>query len=206
MVSHEHLLLPFRQQTMNVVQFIIARNSEVSVRKKWTTPTASPFYLAINHWKRPGNNILYMKAPLGKNELGKLMKTASQSAGLQGNISNHSVRKTLYFSPNGCRSPRQLRRSTQRQQKPEEPRFLQSSIGWPSAKDVSDFKPLRWTEHSVIFCKQPCPGEQHCTSESSKAVNPNETFQSGDFSGACIGKIEGCSFTFNIHREKEGGP
>ncbi|KAK2566437.1 hypothetical protein P5673_009953 [Acropora cervicornis] len=39
-----------------------------------------------------------------------------------------------------------------------------------------------------------------------KAVNPNETFQSGVFSGACIGRIEGCSFTFNIHREKEGGP
>ena len=35
-----------------------------------------------------------MRAPLGKNEIGKLMKTAAQSAGLQGNFTNHTVRKT----------------------------------------------------------------------------------------------------------------
>ena len=35
-----------------------------------------------------------MKAPLSKNEIGKLMTTAAQAAGLQGNITNHSVRKT----------------------------------------------------------------------------------------------------------------
>ena len=32
-----------------------------------------------------------MKAPLGKNEIGKLMKTAAQATGLQGNIANHSL-------------------------------------------------------------------------------------------------------------------
>ena len=42
----------------------------------------SPFFLAINHRGRPGNNIWYMKAPLGKNMIGKLMKTAAQAAGL----------------------------------------------------------------------------------------------------------------------------
>ena len=35
-----------------------------------------------------------MRAPLGKNEICKLMKTAAQSAGLQGNFTNHTVRKT----------------------------------------------------------------------------------------------------------------
>ena len=40
-----------------------------------------------------------------------------------------------------------------------------------------------------------------------KAVNTNESFQpAGVFTGACIGKIEGCSFTYNIHREKEESP
>ena len=53
-----------------------------------------PFYLAINYGRRPGINIWYIGAPLGKNEIGKLMKTAAQSAGLQGNFNNHTVRKT----------------------------------------------------------------------------------------------------------------
>ena len=39
-----------------------------------------------------------------------------------------------------------------------------------------------------------------------KAVNPNKSFQPGVFSGTCTGKIEGCSFTFSIHRKKEESP
>jgi len=35
---------------------------------------------------------------------------------------------------------------------------------------------------------------------------PKDGNNPGVFSGACIGKIEGCSFTFNIHREKEESP
>ena len=31
---------------------------------------------------------------------------------------------------------------------------------------------------------------------------PKEVNEPGVFSGACIGKIEGCSFTINIHGEK----
>lgn len=54
----------------------------------------SPFNLAINHRRRLGNGVWYMKAPLGNNETGKLMATAAQAVGLQGNITNHSVQKT----------------------------------------------------------------------------------------------------------------
>ena len=54
----------------------------------------SPFYLAINHRRKPNDNTWYMKAPLGKNEIGNLLKKAAERAGLQGNITNHSVRKT----------------------------------------------------------------------------------------------------------------
>ena len=35
---------------------------------------------------------------------------------------------------------------------------------------------------------------------------PKDVSKSGVLSGACIGKIEGCPFTFNIAREKEESP
>ena len=35
-----------------------------------------------------------MRSPLGKNEIGKFLPTAAKNAGLQGRITNHSVRKT----------------------------------------------------------------------------------------------------------------
>ena len=41
----------------------------------------------------------------------------------------------------------------------------------------------------------------HPVNLSQAAVNPKEPF--AVFSGACIGKIEGCSFTFNIHHEAQ---
>ena len=54
----------------------------------------SPFYLAINYRRRADNSICYLKTPLGKNDFGKFMKVATQTDGLQGNITNHSARKT----------------------------------------------------------------------------------------------------------------
>ena len=57
----------------------------------------SPFYLAVRHNRSSKDNVWYMKSPLGKNEIGKLLSTAAQKAGLQREgkqITNHSVRKT----------------------------------------------------------------------------------------------------------------
>lgn len=54
----------------------------------------SPFFLAINHRRTAENQVWYSKAPLGKNEIGKFMPTAAKRAGLTGNVTNHSVRKT----------------------------------------------------------------------------------------------------------------
>ena len=51
----------------------------------------SPFNLAINYRRREDNSIWNLKTPLGKNEIGQLMKIAAQTAGLQGNITNRSV-------------------------------------------------------------------------------------------------------------------
>ena len=53
----------------------------------------SPFYLAINHKRREEDNVWYSSAPLGKNTLGKLLKTACQKAGIAGQKTNHSARK-----------------------------------------------------------------------------------------------------------------
>ena len=95
MVIHEHLIQLLRQQTTNVVQFIITRNSKITVQKKRTTLTARFTWPSVIE-EDQATTIWYMhmKTPLGKNEIGKLMKTAAQAAGLQGNIINHSVRKT----------------------------------------------------------------------------------------------------------------
>jgi integrase len=54
----------------------------------------SPFFLPINHHRRPSSQIWYSKAVLGKNEIGKFLSKAAKAAKLPGNITNHSVRKT----------------------------------------------------------------------------------------------------------------
>ena len=58
----------------------------------------APFFLAVRHGNRHhNNNIWYMRSPLGKNEIGKFLSKAADSAGLQragGKLSHHSVRKT----------------------------------------------------------------------------------------------------------------
>ena len=55
-------------------------------------------YLAINYGRRADNSIWYLKTPLGKNKIGKLMKIVAQTAGLQGNITNHSIEKHVFLT------------------------------------------------------------------------------------------------------------
>ena len=58
----------------------------------------APFFLAVRHGDRRVNpEVWYMKAPLGKNEIGKFLKTAADEASLQrqgSKVTNHSVGKT----------------------------------------------------------------------------------------------------------------
>ena len=57
----------------------------------------SPFYLAVGHNRRSNEEVWYMNAPLGKNEIGKFLSTAAKNAGLHREgkkETNHSVRKT----------------------------------------------------------------------------------------------------------------
>ena len=54
----------------------------------------APFFLAINHKRNPKNSVGYQKSAMGKNEIGKFLSNAAKNAGIEGNITNHSVRKT----------------------------------------------------------------------------------------------------------------
>ena len=56
----------------------------------------SPFYHAINHRRKPNDKVWYLDRPLGKNEIGKLLKDTFAAAKLDdtNKVSNHSVRKT----------------------------------------------------------------------------------------------------------------
>ena len=54
----------------------------------------APFFLAINHKRKPADPVWYSRAPLGKDEIKEFLTTAAKNAGLPGNVTNHSVRKT----------------------------------------------------------------------------------------------------------------
>ena len=57
----------------------------------------SPFYLAVGHNRRSNEEVWYMNATLGKNEIGRFLSTAAKNAGLHREgqkVTNHSVRKT----------------------------------------------------------------------------------------------------------------
>ena len=130
-----------------------------------------------------------MRAPLNKNKIGKLMKTGVQSAGLQGNFTNHTVRKT----------------HTSCLMDAEVPVNLKSLDSYKAASANHQRKISLILSHS----------SQESTQTSTVCIHKNSTLsvnlskdvsKSGVFSGACIGKIKGCTFTFNIAREKEESP
>ena len=54
----------------------------------------APFFLAINHKRKPADPVWYSRAPLGKNKIGEFLTKAAKNAGLPGNVTSHSVRKT----------------------------------------------------------------------------------------------------------------
>ena len=57
----------------------------------------SPFFLAVNHCWSPDEateSQWYKNAPMGKNKISEMLKTACESAGISGKRTNHSARKT----------------------------------------------------------------------------------------------------------------
>ena len=166
----------------------------------------SPFYmyLAINYGRRADNSIWYLKTPLGKNKIGKLIKIAAQTAGLQRNITNHSVQKT-------CLSHLMDAEVSGN--------YVTLLSSHKNLKSLDSYKAASVKHQQNMLLILSCSCEQstssssvsHLVQESSimpvnppKGVNPNKLFNpAGVFPGTCIGKIDGCSFTFNIHHEKK---
>ena len=114
------------------------------------------------------------------------MKTGVQSAGLQGNFTNHTVRKT----------------HTSRLMDAEVPVNLKSLDSYKAGSANHQRKMSLILSHS----------SQESTQTSTVCIHKNSTLsvnlskdvsKSGVFSGACIGKIKGCTFTFNIAVKKK---
>ena len=190
---------PTTQATNNELCPVFYYKEFKSHRPEEMNSADSPFYLAINYRRRPGSNIWYMRVPLGKNEIGKLLKTAAQSAGLQGNFTNHSVRKTCISRLMDAEVPIN---------------YVAQLSGHRNLKSLDSYKATYANyqrKMSLILSRS----GQESTQTSTVSVHENTTLpanlpkyvsKSGVFSGACIGKIEGCTFTFNIAREKEENP
>ena len=86
-------------------------------------------------------------------------------------------------------------------------------------KSLDSYKAASVKHQQKMFLILSCSCEQstssssvsHLVQESSimpvnppKGVDPNKLFKpAGVFTGTCISKIDGCSFTFNIHHEKK---
>ena len=190
---------PTTQATNNELCPVFYYKEFKSHRPEEMNSADSPFYLAINYRRRPGSNVWYMRALLGKNEIGKLMKTAAQSAGLLGNFTNHTVRKT-------CLS---------RLMHAEVPvNYVAQLSAHRNLKSLDSFQAAS-ADHQRKMSFSLSRSGQESTQTSTVSVHENTTLpanlpkdvsKSGVFSGACIGKIEGCTFKFNIAREKEESP
>ena len=131
------------------------------------------------------------------------MKIAAQRAGLQGNITNHSVQKTCISRPMDADVPVNYVAQLSRHKN------LKSLDSYKAASVEHQRKMSLILSRSGFGEQGTLSSESHLVQESSivpvnlpKVFSPNESYQpAGVFTGTCIGKIEGCSFTFNIHRE-----
>ena len=137
-----------------------------------------------------------MRAPLGKNEICKLMKTAAQSAGLQGNFTNHTVRKTCISRLMDAEVSLN---------------YVAQLSGHRNLKSLDSYKAAS-ADHQRKMSLILSRSGQESIQTSTVSVYENATLPANlpkdvskleVFSGACIGKIEGYTFTFNIAREKE---
>lgn len=157
----------------------------------------SPFFLAINHKRKPGSQIWYSKSPLGKNAIGKFLVNAAKAAGLPGNISNHSVRKTCISRLMDAEFPEN---------------YVAQLSGHKNLKSLDAYKSASHSHQRQMSLVLSRSSESSTGSTSNSgstqgakpalSVQRNETSTStsteGFFSGASIGKFEGCTFNFNM--------
>ena len=158
----------------------------------------SPFYLAVKHQRKPEDEVWYMKSPLGHNEIGKFLSTAAKNAGLQGRVTNHSVRKT-------CIS-RLLDADVSEN-------YVAQLSGHRSLKSLDAYKSASFehqrrmsralsrsnsNQNTAPSCKETTTRPTaSVTSVESRSFNPIQ-MGSGFFAGATIGSFNNCTFNIQL--------
>ena len=77
--SNQRFMPPIQRDDLAAVSFYKKFRSHRPVEMN---APESPFYLAVCHNRRSNEEVWYMNAPLGKNEIGKFLSTAAKNAGL----------------------------------------------------------------------------------------------------------------------------
>ena len=157
---------------------------------------AVPFYLAINHQRKPNDKVWYLDRPLGKNEIVKFLKDTFAAAKLDDTnkkVSNHSVRKTSVG--------RLLEADVQpnfvvhlSSQKFEKPRQLPFSISEATARNVC--YPESWARYIRPVRRKPSQYLRYTAQQNVFTVQQIQP--QAIFAGVRIDKFEGCTFSINV--------
>ena len=148
-----------------------------------------PFFLAINHKRKTESQIWYCNSPLGKNTIGKFLVNAAKAAGLPGKIRNHSIRKT-------CISWLMVADLPQN--------YVVQLSGHKNLKSLDAYKSASQCHQrrmSMVLSRSTGNSGIPAAKMSEVLVQRQEASTSrteGFFSGATIGKFEGCTFNFNM--------
>ena len=163
----------------------------------------APFFLAINHKRKPENFVWYQKSVMGKNKIGKFLSKAAKNAGIEGSITNHSVRKTCISRLMDADIPSNYvaQLSGHKHLKSLDSYKTSSRIHQRKMSNVlSRSSTLHLQNNDTVPAENQAMTSSQCN-VSNRVMNYDTnsavTAQvSGLFSGASIGKINGC--TFNI--------
>ena len=161
-----------------------------------------PFFLAINHKRKPANQVWYSCAPLAKNKIGEFLTKAAKNAGLPGNVTNRSVRKTCISTLMDAEVP---------------VNYVAQLSGHKNLKRLDSYK-TACNDHqrkmSLLLSsgtKSPISSNDAPVNQAVKALQhpfkPREDKQAssgedpftGFFAGSIISKIEDCTFNFSFN-------
>ena len=167
----------------------------------------SPFFLAVKTKRSPNSPVWYMKSPLGKNELGKMLGEVARMANLGGpkKVTNHSVRKTSISRLLDANCPEV---------------YVSQLSGHKSLQSLNSYKTASMQHQRAM--SHVLSGETSSSSSVLQSMAPLSTFpgpstskdstsnslftQKSLFSGASIGSISGCTFNFAMSASQEKSP
>ena len=151
----------------------------------------------------------YNRAPLGKNKIGEFFSKAAKNAGLPGNLTNHSVRKTCISRLMDAEAPvnyvaqlsghKNLKSLDSYKTASDELQGKMSlvlSSGTKKSRILSNAAPV----NPEVKARQPFKQREE------KQASLGEEQLSGLFSGSNIRRIEGCTFlNFSFNRPCRSG-